>query len=100
MSPGFHFDQAAVPCGSFDLRASSWDAFFDPYPTTSLRAHDSFSVFVRYVKSPNIIQSIIDLLLTSGAEASLKDKEGRTAKDFDYQPPAEDAAADATKMEL
>ncbi|CAN0440598.1 unnamed protein product, partial [Ectocarpus sp. 8 AP-2014] len=35
------------------------------------------------------VQSIIDLLLTSGAEASLKDKEGRTAKDFDYQPPAE-----------
>ncbi|CAB1112189.1 unnamed protein product [Ectocarpus sp. CCAP 1310/34] len=45
-------------------------------------------------------QSIIDLLLTSGADASLKDKEGRTAKDFDYQPPAEDAGADATKMEL
>ncbi|CAN0479090.1 unnamed protein product, partial [Hapterophycus canaliculatus] len=34
-------------------------------------------------------QSIIDLLLTSGADASLKDKEGRMAKDFDYQPPAE-----------
>lgn len=48
------------------------------------------------------MQSIIDLLLTSGADPSLKDSEGRMAKDFDYQPPAEgeDGAEDASKMEL
>ncbi|CAN0243799.1 unnamed protein product, partial [Scytosiphon promiscuus] len=46
-------------------------------------------------------QSIIDLLLTSGADASLKDKEGRMAKDFDYQPPAEgEGGDDASRMEL
>eukprot|EP00752_Nemacystus_decipiens_P008526 g7615.t1 len=47
-------------------------------------------------------QSIIDLLLTSGADPSLKDTEGRMAKDFDYQPPAEgeDGGDDAAKMEL
>ncbi|CAM9820487.1 unnamed protein product [Pylaiella littoralis] len=48
-------------------------------------------------------QSIIDLLLTSGAEPSLKDSEGRMAKDFDYQPPAEgeeEVGEDGSKMEL
>ncbi|CAM9763513.1 unnamed protein product [Ascophyllum nodosum] len=45
-------------------------------------------------------QSIIDLLLRSGADASLKDKEGRMAKDFDYQPPAAAGDEDSSKMEL
>lgn len=46
------------------------------------------------------LQAIIDVLLISGANPALQDKEGRVAKDFDYQPPAETAAEDAHKMEL
>jgi ankyrin repeat protein len=30
--------------------------------------------------------ALVDLLLKSGADPSLKDKEGHTAKDFDYNP--------------
>jgi ankyrin repeat protein len=33
--------------------------------------------------------SLVDLLLKSGADASLKDKEGHTAKDFDFHPDAD-----------
>lgn len=49
-----------------------------------------------------IVQAIIDLLLSSGADASLKDKEGRMAKDFDYTPPVAEVEGgeDAHKMEL
>lgn len=50
-----------------------------------------------------VLQAIIDLLLNNGANPSLKDNEGRTAKDFDYQPPAENAIGaeeDVAKMEL
>lgn len=49
------------------------------------------------------VQAIIDLLISNGANPSLKDNEGRMAQDFDYQPPATDAIGadeDATKMEL
>lgn len=45
-------------------------------------------------------QSIIDLLLNSGADATLKDEEGRVAEDFDYQPPSEIGELDSIKMEL
>ena len=60
------------------------------------------SIYIFSVLCSAPTQSIIDLLLTSGADPSLKDSEGRMAKDFDYQPPAEgeDGGEDAAKMEL
>mmetsp|Transcript_2039 Transcript_2039/g.4441 ORF Transcript_2039/g.4441 Transcript_2039/m.4441 type:complete len:919 (+) Transcript_2039:171-2927(+) len=33
--------------------------------------------------------SVVDMLVKHGADATLKDKEGHTASDFDYKPPAE-----------
>ena len=30
--------------------------------------------------------ALVDLLLKNGADSSLKDKEGHTAKDFDFHP--------------
>lgn len=48
-----------------------------------------------------VLQAIIDLLLSSGANSSLKDNEGRVAEDFDYQPPsADEASEESHKMEL
>jgi ankyrin repeat protein len=34
--------------------------------------------------------TLVDLLLKAGADTALKDKEGHVAKDFDFQPNADD----------
>jgi ankyrin repeat protein len=52
--------------------------------------------------------ALVDVLLKKGADATLKDKEGHTAKDFDFQPDADaevlvketKAARDASENEL
>lgn len=54
--------------------------------------------------------ALVDMLLKSGADASLKDKEGHTAKDFDFHPDADaevlekeakkEKVRDASKNEL
>jgi hypothetical protein len=45
-------------------------------------------------------RALVDLLLKNGADASLKDKEGHTAKDFDYQVFADSDVLDKqAKME-
>jgi len=41
--------------------------------------------------------ALVDLLIKNGADASLKDKEGHTAKDFDFHP---DADAEVLQKEL
>ena len=33
--------------------------------------------------------TLVDLLLNAGADITLKDKEGHTAQDFDFQPDAD-----------
>lgn len=38
--------------------------------------------------------ALVDLLLKNGADASLKDKEGHTAKDFDYHPDKDSEVLD------
>ena len=38
--------------------------------------------------------ALIDLLLQSGADPALKDKEGHTAKDFDYNPDTDSEILD------
>ena len=37
---------------------------------------------------------MVELLLKAGADATLKDKEGHTAKDFDFQPDADNELLD------
>jgi len=38
--------------------------------------------------------ALVDLLMKNGADANLKDKEGHTAKDFDYHPDADSEVLD------
>ena len=42
--------------------------------------------------------ALVDLLLKSGADSNLKDKEGHTARDFDFHPDADAAVLDLDEI--
>lgn len=56
--------------------------------------------------SLSVILQVVELLLASGADPTLKDKEGHTAEDFDFKPRPKEgeegapAKGDSSKSEL